>query len=340
MRFRALLLSIAVACAPTIATTSRAAGDGIVRESVSFVVTNPTDGSVWTLAGTLVRPREGCTGSVLLAMHGLSYGQWAWDFPIEASRYSVAQALAERGYALVAIDELGYGATGSTAAVHPNGYSISVEAYADMTAQIGAQLRAGSYGGSAFSHVGLIGHSAGAEIVEDAAALHPELFDLLIPTAYTHEPYVNNDWLMREWSQDNLRAAQDDYEYFETDAATRASDMYDLTNDRADPSVVAYDTAHANLTPSGEVFSIGSQPSRFLLASIKMPVLLVLAENDALFPASFGAQELTWFAPTTDVSLLVAPQAGHVFMLQRNASATNSKIADWLDAHAATMPAC
>lgn len=330
-RVRVVVVAASLVVLPIVAWPALASG--VVREPVSFRVTNPlVRGSTYTVRGELVRPRAGCAQSVLLAMHGLSYGQWAWDFPLSPDTYSVAQALAERGYATVAVDELGYGSSS-----HPNGYTLSVESYADMTAQIAGQLRAGTYAAAehpGFTHLGLMGHSAGSEIVELAAALHPGIAEVLIPTAYTHEPFVDNIWLTREWSRDNLRALRSDYEYFETNRATRAADMYHLAN--ADPAIVQWDNDHANLTPSGEVFSIGLQPSRFVLPLVKIPVLLVLADHDALFPASFGPNEMLWFQGTADKTLLVAPNDGHAFMLHRNAPVTNTRIADWLSTRFAT----
>lgn len=348
LRLAAWAAGVAILALPLAAVAGTGpAGAGnpgqVLREPVAFRVTNPlVPGSAYTIHGELVRPRAGCSGSVLLAMHGLSYGAWAWDFPIDPQTYSVAQALAERGYATVAIDELGYGASaGQGAPDHPNGYTLTVEGYADMAAQMVKQLRAGAYSAAhpvAFSHVGLMGHSAGSEIIELTAALNPGLADVVIPTAYTHEPFVNNNWLVREWSQDNERAALASYEYFETDPATRAQDMYHLVN--ADPAVVSWDNAHANLTPSGEILSIGVQPSRNPLALIKVPVLLVLADHDTLFPASFGQDEMLWFQGTADKTLVVAPDDGHAFMLHRNAPITFNRIASWLDAHRTSLPEC
>src|ERR1043165_7375655 len=182
---------------------------------------------------------------------------------------------------------------------HPHSYTLTGGGYGEMAAQMGEQLRAGTYHAKApvaFSHVGLIGHSAGSEDVEFAAALHPGLFDVLIATAYTHEPFVDNNWLIREWSQDNIRAAQSDYEYFETDRTIRAHDMYNLAN--ADPHVVAWDHAHANLTPSAEIFSMGPQLTRFLLPTIRIPVLVVLGDKDSLFPGAAGPNDMLWFGGT------------------------------------------
>ncbi len=313
----------------------------ITRETVSFLVTNPLDPlTVYTVTGTLIRP-AGCSSSVLLAVHGLSYGKWAWDFPLEPETYSVAQSLAERGYALLAIDKLGYGdSAGEGAPDHPNGYTLTVEGYAEMTGQIARQLRGGTYQAASparFEHVGLIGHSAGTEIVELTAGLYPGLADVLIATGYTHEPFVNNQWLLRQWVPgDNVHALQDDYVYFESGPATRAADFY---TSMSDPDVIALDNALANPTPSGEIFSISLQPSRFLLPLVQVPVMLVLAEDDELFPARFGQSELLHFALASDKTLYVVPGAGHAFMLHTNAPATNDAIADWLDARTATIRA-
>jgi pimeloyl-ACP methyl ester carboxylesterase len=339
IRPRVLLAVLALGLVPIVPANTPAAT--IAREPVTFSVTNPLDPLASnTVQGTLVRPAAGCSASVLLAMHGLSYGKWAWDFPLRPETYSVAQALAERGYAMVTIDRLGYG---SSHGGEPNGYTLTVEGYAEMTAQIAKRLRSGNYGATnptAFAHVGLIGHSAGSEAVELAAGLHPDIADALIATAYTHEPFVNNEWLLREWVPgDNVRAAMDDYEYFQSNPTTRAKEMHYLPNTDAD--VVDLDNALANLTPSGEIYSINPQPSRFVMGSIKIPTLLVLADRDDLFPASFGPSEMQLFLSATDKTLVVAgPNTGHSFMLERNAPATNDAIADWLDDRNAVLPKC
>jgi pimeloyl-ACP methyl ester carboxylesterase len=320
------------------ATPSRAAGTvPVVRSYVAFAVTNPLDpGQRWTVRGTLVRP-EGCSSSVLLAEHGLSYGRWAWDFPYDPATYSMAQGLAERGHAMLAIDELGYGASD-----HPNGYSLTVQSYASITDQIVQQLRTGAYtspGGPvpAFNHVGLIGHSAGSEIVELTQGIFRDA-DALIVTGYEHTPTgVSQDWLAREWIPgDNTRAAQGDYEYFETDPHTRAADMY---AGNADPAVIAEDTRLANLTPSGEIWSIGPQPSRTVIGSITVPLLMVLGSNDVLFPASGADQEMSLFAAAADRALRVV-NGGHVLTLHRNAPETTAIVASWLENHEFQMPRC
>jgi pimeloyl-ACP methyl ester carboxylesterase len=66
----------------------------------------------------------------------------------------------------------------------------------------------------------------------------------------------------------------------------------------------------------------------------------VLGDKDELFPARFGASDLSLFLAASDKTLLVAPNDGHAFMLQRNAQVTNAAIANWLDAHNSVFPKC
>ena len=67
----------------------------------------------------------------------------------------------------------------------------------------------------------------------------------------------------------------------------------------------------------------------------------MLAEKDTLFPgAEFGESEMMYFTGTPDTTLNIVPDAGHVFMLQKNNAVANDMIADWLEAHQAAVPAC
>lgn len=305
-------------------------------EPVSFSVTNPIDpGNTYAVRGSLFRPATplGCNASVMLLLHGLSYGRWAWDFPINPQTYSVARALAGRGYPAVAIDELGYGASD-----HPNGYTLTMESYADINAQIVRQLRAGTYTAAtptAFEKVGLMGHSAGTEQSELTAGIYGGV-DVLVAAAYTHFPSqrIAQDF----FTGDIPRSAGSDYEYFGGTAAQREEYMYKA--DFSDPVVRAEDNRLANDTPSGEIFTIAQQPGKFAMWKIAVPVLLVLAEKDILFPIEYGDEELGLFSGSSDKTLHVVPNAGHSFMLHLNASATNDFVAGWLEARGAALPKC
>ncbi|HVL33146.1 MAG TPA: alpha/beta fold hydrolase [Actinomycetota bacterium] len=328
-------ITIAVLALVVSTLTPVASRAAVSVDRVGFTVVNPVNGEELEIKGNVYMPAgaPACDASVILLVHGLSYGTFAWDFPIEPNRYSVARALAERGYPAVAFDRPGYGQS-----TKPNGYTLSVEAYAGMVSQMVAQLRTANYSSAvrnAFRRVALMGHSAGTEISELTTALYGGV-DALIATAYTHFPSqrIATDF----FTGDYVRAAQRDYEYFGGTPAGRTEYMYNTA--LADPAVVSRDNELANLTPSGEVYSIGMQPSGKVQALIDVPVLLVLAEKDLLFPSEFANDELLLFAGSRDKKLHMVPQAGHSFMLHTNAPETNAVVADWLDARQAITPHC
>lgn len=326
-----LVLSLLVAPLPALC-------DDVVTQAVSFRVRNPADPLFSrTVRGTLFAPAADptCGQTVVLLLHGLSYASYAWDFPLDPDRYSVARALARAGYVAVAVDELGYGASDK-----PNGWLLTVESYGSLTAQLVQKLRAGKYSAASarpFQRVVLFGHSAGTEMSELAVGLHGE-GDGLIASAYTHFP--STGILVSVLTEDSVAALLWPYIYFGGTAEDRAQYMYAL--DVADPAVVAEDTARAQLTPSGEILTIGAQPSRTALPLIDEPVLLLLAERDALFPTEalgidYAAAELALFTGTPDRSLVRIPDAGHSFMLHPNAPVAHAAVTDWLGDR---FPAC
>jgi pimeloyl-ACP methyl ester carboxylesterase len=283
---------------------------GVARQRVEFTVSNPAEGgTARQIVGT--RYDTFCNSpTAILLMHGLSYTKEAWDFP----GYSVARPLAEAGYAVFAIDRLGYGESKL-----PNGYDVTHEAYADMAHQIVQQLRA-----KGFSHVVLAGHSAGAGTTELEAGLYHDV-DAIMPMGWHHRP--SNQLGQDFFTGDYIRAAQDDYEYFLSNPQHRA-EMFYTAND--DPAVVEADTKAAVLTPSGEIFSIGKQPSRLVVGTIKVPVFLQFGEKDRLFEVEYAKMHAEEFRSSPSVTVDIVPGAGHTFMLTRNGLAGTDRMVNWL----------
>ncbi len=306
----------------------------VVTSEVSFSVVNPLEpGETLSVSGSLVRAAgEPCGDSVMLLTHGLSYGRWAWDFPVETDTYSTARTLARAGYPAVTIDKLGYGNPDDH-----DGHRLTVQSYAAITDQIVRALRTGAYTGddqTAFEKVGLMGHSAGTEISELAAGLYGSA-DVLVATGYTHFPsqQIVEDFVTSEIP----RALQDDYIYFGETEEHRMGHMYHAAG--ADEHIMDADLELANLTPSGEILSISNQPSRWAIGLIDVPVLLVLGEHDTIFPVENGPDELVLFASSPDRSLQVVEDAGHTWMLHRAGPPANEAVVDWLDGRDA-LPSC
>jgi len=294
-------------------------GVGLVRQPVEFTVENPAErGTARRIAG--YRYDTFCQSpTAVILMHGLSYTKEAWDFP----GYSVAQKIAEAGYAVFAIDRLGYGESKLD-----DGYKVTHEAYAEMAHQIAKQLR-----GQGFSHVVLAGHSAGAGATELAAGVYGGV-DAIMALGWHHRP--SNELGQDFFTGDYVRAAQDDYEYFLGTPEHRAEMFYTAG---ADPAVVEADTRAAVLTPSGEIFSIGKQPSRLVAGNIKVPVFLQFGDSDRLFELQYAEMHAGEFFSSPSVTVDVVRDAGHTFILEKNGPAGAQKMADWLRSRPET-PSC
>ena len=179
----------------------------------------------------------------------------------------------------------------------------------------------------------IAGHSAGAEASTLEAGLYRDV-DALIAMGYHHLPSVQiySDFL----TGDIPRALLDDYEYFLGTPEHRAEMFY--TAD-ADPAVVAADTAAAVPTPSGEILTIGNQPSQLVMGLIDVPVLLQLADGDRLFPLAQAALEPARFLLSPSVTVDEVPSAGHTFMLHPTGPPAAARAGAWLRAQSGT-PAC
>jgi pimeloyl-ACP methyl ester carboxylesterase len=294
-------------------------GVGLLKQRVEFTVQNQAEnGASHQIVG--YRYDTFChSPTAILLMHGLSYTKEAWDVP----GYSVAQKLADAGYAVFAIDRLGYGESKLA-----NGYDVTHEAYADMAHQIVGQLRR-----EGFAHVVLAGHSAGAGTTELEAGLYHDV-DAIIPMGWHHRP--SNQLGQDFFTGDYVRAAQHDYDYFLGTPEHRQEMFY---NPSADPAVVAADTAAAVPTPSGEIFSIGKQPSRLVVGTIKVPVFLQFGDSDKLFEVQYAQMHASEFRSSPSVTVDVVKDAGHTFMLTPNGRIGIDHMVGWLRSRPET-PSC
>src|SRR5437879_1013520 len=208
---------------------------------VAFEVHNSADNNrAYRVVGTLYRARCRAT-SVVLLQHGLSYTGDAWN----VDGYSVARALTEAGYDVVAIDKLGYRRSPLA-----DGRKVNVLAYGDMAHQIVQTLR------GRYQHVAIGGHSAGGEESENAAALYGGV-DALLVLAYDHIPSVQVVSDVVTGDDPRALTSSDGYEYFLGTPQHRAEMFF--SGDAA-PRVVAADMRAAQPPPGGERVSISPPP--------------------------------------------------------------------------------
>jgi pimeloyl-ACP methyl ester carboxylesterase len=285
-------------------------GVGLVRRPVEFTVENTQEAFA---ARKLVGYRYDTfceSKTAVLLLHDLSYTKEAWDFP----GYSVAQKIAEAGYAVFAYDRLGYGESKLE-----NGHMVTHEAMAGMANQVIEQLRQ-----QGFQHVVLGGHSAGAGATELLAGVFGGV-DAIMPLGWHHRP--SNQLGQDFFTGDTPRALQDDYEYFLGTPEHRAEMFYEPTDD---PAVVEADTKAAVLTPSGEILTINKQPSRFAVGKVDVPVFLQFGGKDKLFELEYAKMHAEEFRSSPSVTVDIVPGAGHTFMLTKEGLAGTERLVKWL----------
>lgn len=302
---------------------------------IDFEVENLLEpGSSYTLRGFLYEPKgkTGCRTSIVQANHALTTGAWYWDIPFEQQKYSIARKVARSGIPFLALNKLGYGQDG-----HPfrasdkpaNGKTVTIQALAYASHQVTQQLRAMGY-----DHVTLIGHSAGSEESEIHAGMYQDV-DGLILSGFTHlpTPEFSEQFITKE----EPRAMAEEYPYFFGDIETRDSFLF---TDFADPKLVKALHPLVNNTPSGEILSIGPQPSKFYAPMVKAAVLTLIANEDRIFAAEGAALDEPAFVSSDDVTYIDYDRIGHGVEFHRNGPEVTADVVKWLRDRPEIMPTC
>jgi pimeloyl-ACP methyl ester carboxylesterase len=343
---------------------ARGHGMKTVGDEVCFSVNNLGDPIPSTIRGTLFRARNRfhSSSTALLLQHGAVSERSAWSggAPVIEGTHDIARSLARRGYAVFAIDRLGYGDSpyerpqGSGSLLTPDGY-------VEMTHQMVTQIRAGSYtdcagkaAGRGAARVVLSGFSTGAAITMGYATRHHDI-DGIIPMSWSNQPQLSAAFqsLVFDVLVPQLAAGRDYLEFF-----LDAADGYSESCERFlfyVPGVKAnvleqlcgpeYYAETSFPTPSGEAALPALQANT--VATIgnvgPTPALLVFSDRDALFPgAEHHGTDPDLVTPeiamwrngcNCEVSVYLQPNAGHVGLFHKTSKQLTGRILDWLDHH-------
>lgn len=256
--------------------------------------------------------RGSCEGKVLQVLqHGATYNHTYWDAPaINGVSYSYARYMAQRNYAVLALDQLGSGESDV-----PNGDLLNLAECASVDAQVINQLRSGNNSEHyRFRKIVQVGHSMGAITgVYMQAVSHPA--DLLVVTGDFHVPRPNN-------LPPEVFAAMTANPYDRLDGPGRPFLFYSPPT--ADPAVEQYDIDHlADQVSRGlflDVINTLADESLTRVQDVTGPVLEQVGEFDALFPETAGleAQERATWTSTHNVTVQVVKNIGHDLNLHTN----------------------
>jgi pimeloyl-ACP methyl ester carboxylesterase len=317
----------------------------------------------FTIHGGLCLPEGGVPKTVMLALHGITYTNLYWNAGYEPNTYNFSQHMTDAGYAVYAVDRLGYGESSK-----PNALAVTLDSGAEVAHQLITQLRAGGIGGEAFEHLILVGHSYGTATSWRESAIYNDA-DAIIGTGWANS--IETEPLARFFggfvpAQQDPRFADRPLDYFTPNyAEPREQDfLYDLSN--ADPGMIAYDeevmqdtvTAGEGLTfynRYGEVrptsglflqrFPMTSDPIEFPLAdntqAITIPSFLINGSEELFFCGTdqlncassmrLQFEEADFWREEACFRAAVTPHAGHDLNLQRNAPFTYETIVTFAD---------
>lgn len=320
VRFAAAAAVLVTLSAAVFAGESPASG--IKVDPVRLPVTL-SNGNTYEVAGHLYYQGSRRNRTVLLALHGGNYNHRYWDVPeINGHEYSFARYMAARKYAVLAIDQLGTGAS-----ARPDGDLLTLDNTASAIHQIIGRLRAGGGDiGHAFERVVLVGHSLGSINALYAQGTYHDA-DAVIVTGLGHEPHelpipgpVIGEMLQ--------------HKYFPFPDELRAGLFYHAPG--ADPEVMAYDRDNlSDLLPRGQlttgIFNT-FDPTKNRVADVTGPVLVQFGEHDVLFPASLAGGEAAFYKSASSVTVQTLAGVGHDVNTHFNNRTSWQLMDEWMSA--------
>ena len=279
-------------------------GESLKVERLTFPVTL-SNGSAAEVVGYLYYKGSFRDRTLLVTIHGATYNHKYWDVPIiNRHEYSFAAFMAERKYAVLAIDQLGTGES-----TRPeDGDLLTLDQTASTIHQVITQLRAGEGGvGYAFSRVVTVGHSLGAmNAIYEQGTYHDA--DAVVSTGMGHVPHELP-------IPPEVIGAMLQFEYSPLPAEVRSAAFYYAPG--ADPDVIAFDNnmladvlARGQLTTA--ILNI-FDPTATRVGAATGNILVQLGEFDVLFPASLAEGEAAFFASASSVTVQSLAGVGHDF---------------------------
>ena len=313
------IIQLALALVALLVTNAASAAP-IVEKQVAFPVVL-SDGNTYSIAGHLYESPHHHRRTIQVLVHGATYDHRYWDaFGCGGERYSYAEHMVRAGYSVLAIDQLGTGASD-----HPDGDFFTLDEAASGLHQVMNSLRAPhNPAHRVFHDIVLVGHSLGsitAVVAQgfygDADALvvtglaltpHPPPVDPAVLGALLGAPYVTFP------------------SYLRTDL------FYYLPS--ANAAVVAYDNAFlATSVPRAHFVSAlmaSADPTSLGADLIAEPVLVQLGEHDVTAPGSLAATEADYYPLSSSVTVDTLPADGHAFNLHVDNHKGWKKIDHWI----------
>lgn len=290
------------------------------------------------ISGTLCVP-DGAT-TVQLLVPGYTYDRTYWQMPYKPDTYSYVRAANKAGYATLAIDPMGSGAS-----IKPVSVFSTFQASVKTVHKVVRALRSGQLGHQ-FSKVVGVGHSLGSLTISSAAGQFKDI-DALVTTGFTHTIEVAGGPIKvigRNYSAifDPKFAGSGLDPLYVTSIPGSRKNFYNTAN--VDPEIIALDEKHKTTKTLVDLVTGASMyNTNNVDRTLDIPVFVVTGQRDDLFcgfgstdcasDAQLAAYERGWYGPKATVEAYAPANTGHDITLELGAATTNAKIMDFVDRH-------
>jgi len=318
-KLRSLLTSFSAVAAFCVGmgTSSVALADspdepGDVSVDTFFFPVTLSDGNVHHIAGYLFYIGTPERPIIQVAVHGATHYHLYWDIPdFNGDSYSYARYMAHRGYTVLAIDQLGTGASDQ-----PDGDTVTLPETASALHQVLASLRTSQNPtGHDFSKIALVGHSNGSLTSIFATGTYHDA-DGLVTTAFEHSPHplpfnpgdilalLTTPYLPANAFSEEFRTALF-YHVPSTDQALLDFEFNSLAAIQARAQFI-------------DLFQYGLHSELTRSTSVTVPVLVQNGDFDALQPSAFMPGEPSYYPAASSVTLQPLTAMGHNINGHRN----------------------
>jgi alpha-beta hydrolase superfamily lysophospholipase len=304
---------------------SDAGGDAPVDvDPLSFPVTL-SDGHTYHIAGYLYHQGPANRRVLQVLVHGATHYHLYWDLPeINGVSYSYARYMARRGYAVLAIDQLGTGASSQ-----PDGDFVNLDETARALHQVLASLRS-PHNPTGHQHlrVALVGHSNGSLTSIYATGTYHDA-DALVTTAWEHTPHplpFDPSAIVAALTTPYIPATTFS-EGFWIGAFYHVPTM--------DPDLVDYEYSHLGPAVQAraqfiDLFRVGLDTSLSRSTGVTVPVLVQDGDFDALQPSAYLGGEAAYYPNAPSVTTNALTAIGHNINGHVNHLQSWTKIDQWL----------
>jgi pimeloyl-ACP methyl ester carboxylesterase len=298
--------------------------DGHVNMDRVFFPVTLSDGKVHLIAGYLFFEGSAESRILQVAVHGATHWSLYWDIPpFNGISYSYAKYMAHRGYSVLAIDQLGTGAS-----AQPDGDTVTLPETANALHQVLASLRSpNNPTHQRFRSIALVGHSNGSLTSVFATGTYHDA-DALVTTAWMHPPHplpFNPGDILALLTTPYLPANTF------SEAFLTATFYYVPSTEQA---LLDFEANHLVAIQARaqfiDLFQYGLNSNLTRSTSVTVPVLVQNGDFDALQPAAFMGPEPTYYPNAPSVTLQTLDAMGHNINGHRNHLQSWQGIDQWI----------